>query len=123
MYWWTLLSGGLGHARPLTTHKGGCYLDPNGTTSVGMAFCLELQVLIHYMRLLPPHRDFKLTCDRLPVAHGLSLNLTQDMMCGAPLGPLLVGVLVDIIQASIRDIDKILVNEVMIRVGYNVASR
>src|SRR3712207_3379409 len=37
----SLLRGGIGHARALQTHNGGCFLDPNGPMSVGMAFCIE----------------------------------------------------------------------------------
>ncbi|CAE6419824.1 unnamed protein product [Rhizoctonia solani] len=79
-----LLRGGIGHARALETHNGGCFLDPNGPMSVGMAFCIE----------------FASAFALLFVSYGVGLDPTQKELYGAALGPLLVGALVGMITAS-----------------------
>ncbi|KAB5592205.1 Major intrinsic protein (MIP) family transporter [Ceratobasidium theobromae] len=78
------LRGGIGQARALQTHNGGCFLDPNGPTSVGMAFCIE----------------FASAFALLFVAYGVGLDPGQKELYGVALGPLLVGALIGAITAG-----------------------
>ncbi|KAG8738912.1 hypothetical protein FRC12_016494 [Ceratobasidium sp. 428] len=80
----SFLRAGIGHERALATHNGGCFLDPDGVMSVGMAVCIE----------------FAAAFALLFVSYGVGLDPTQKELYGAALGPLLVGALVGIITAS-----------------------
>lgn len=80
----SFLRAGIGHERALLTHNGGCFLDPDGVMSVGMAVCIE----------------FAAAFALLFVSYGVGLDPTQKELYGAALGPLLVGALVGIITAA-----------------------
>jgi len=72
------LRAGLGRARALEVHNGGCYLDPNGPMEVGQAVAIEFMA------------SFAL----LLVSFGVGLDPRQKELYGSSLGPLLVGLTV-----------------------------
>ncbi|KAG9026579.1 hypothetical protein FS837_004570 [Tulasnella sp. UAMH 9824] len=75
---------GLGYARALEVHNGGCFLDPNGPVSAGQAAAIE----------------FMASLAMLMMAFGVGLDPRQKELYGATLGPLLVGLSVGLIAAG-----------------------
>ncbi|KIO29072.1 hypothetical protein M407DRAFT_21817 [Tulasnella calospora MUT 4182] len=75
---------GLGYARALEVHNGGCFLDPNGPVTVGQAAAIE----------------FIAAFSMLMIAFGVGLDPRQKQLYGATLGPLLVGMTVGLIVSG-----------------------
>ncbi|KAG8943116.1 hypothetical protein FRC04_003196 [Tulasnella sp. 424] len=78
------LRAGLGHARALEVHNGGCWIDPNGPVSVGQAAAIE----------------FIAAFALLMVSFGVGLDPRQKQLYGATLGPLLVGLTVGLMTSA-----------------------
>lgn len=78
------LRAGLGHARALEVHNGGCFLDPNGPVTVGQAAAIE----------------FMAAFALLMIAFGVGLDPRQKQLYGAAMGPLLVGLTVGLMTSG-----------------------
>ncbi|KAG8994561.1 hypothetical protein FRB90_000395 [Tulasnella sp. 427] len=78
------LRAGLGYTRALEVHNGGCFLDPNGSVTVGQAAAIE----------------FMGAFSLLMIAFGVGLDPRQKQLYGAALGPALVGMTVGLITSG-----------------------
>ncbi|KIO29071.1 hypothetical protein M407DRAFT_21815 [Tulasnella calospora MUT 4182] len=78
------LRAGLGYARALEVHNGGCFLDPNGPVTVGQAAAIE----------------FIASFSLLMIAFGVGLDPRQKQLYGAAMGPLLVGLTVGLMTSG-----------------------
>lgn len=95
---------GLGEARAVALHNGGCYLDPLGEVSIGQAVAFEFISVfcLVYVQLCTEHNEmahifffhFRF------IAYGIGLDPRQAKFYGPNLAPLFVGLAVGLVYVD-----------------------